>query len=185
MDKPTLLLRTLDDLANRVVSHDPYEVLGIALLIRKLLLDASPLVDQVNAAYRLKVTFAIADEGPLPAFLPQPDFWSLTDGLDPEIYPPGAPIAVINVYRDALFARVVNQLNGTNYTVKDVIDLEAHVMGGVHAGSAAGKQIALETLNNSVELGGMNPTLRQLCSIGRIVLRGLQPLQQEILASRA
>ncbi len=48
-------IRTLDDIASRINSDDPYEILGTSALIRKLFLDDNPLVDQVNRKYRMKI----------------------------------------------------------------------------------------------------------------------------------
>ena len=88
MTRDQLFLATLDDLDTRLASRDPYEVLGIALLLRKLLLDGgASLVDQVNRQFRIGLAFEIMDDGPMPPHLPQPAFWSTIDGLDPEIYP--------------------------------------------------------------------------------------------------
>jgi hypothetical protein len=54
VDPEALFVRTLDDLGRRAGETDEYEVLLAAGLLRKLLMDDHPLVDQVNADHRLK-----------------------------------------------------------------------------------------------------------------------------------
>ena len=83
--------------------------------------------------------------------------------------------------RDQLLKRVVNRIEDTNYTVHDVIDFEAHIMGAAHAGGAStDKERAMLEIANRYLIGGMNPTLRHLLSFGTIVRRGLEPLRVAI-----
>jgi hypothetical protein len=46
-----LFCNTLTDIEKRLAETDPYEILMISSLIRKLFLDDFPLVDQVNQEY--------------------------------------------------------------------------------------------------------------------------------------
>jgi hypothetical protein len=55
-------LSTLSDLENKISSADEYEVLLSAGLLRKLLMDDTPLMDQVNVTYRLKIRFPMNAE---------------------------------------------------------------------------------------------------------------------------
>ena len=48
MDASILFLKTLEDIESRLTQKDPYEILLIAGLLRKLFLDDHPLVDQVK-----------------------------------------------------------------------------------------------------------------------------------------
>jgi hypothetical protein len=59
-----LFLNTLQDLAARAAAADEYMILGASALIRKLLIDGSPLVDQVNRNYRLRLVFEIPNRIP-------------------------------------------------------------------------------------------------------------------------
>jgi len=61
MDITTLFLKTLDDMELYLEATDPYDILMIAALLRKLFLDGSPLFDQVNKIYKIKHTFSIID----------------------------------------------------------------------------------------------------------------------------
>ena len=56
MDPERLFVHALDDLERRAAATDEYEVLMAAGLLRKLLMDAHPLVDQVNVNVRQGVS---------------------------------------------------------------------------------------------------------------------------------
>ena len=56
-----LFLRVLDDLEGRIeLAPDEYEVLGIAALLRKLLIDRPSLVHLVNREHRVKIRFEVS-----------------------------------------------------------------------------------------------------------------------------
>jgi len=59
MDAGQLLVKTLIDLEKRVTAADEYEVLLSTGLLRKLLMDQTPLMDKVNSAHRLKIRFGV------------------------------------------------------------------------------------------------------------------------------
>ena len=84
----TLFVKTLEDIQNRLSGTDPYEILLISALVRKLFLDDHPLVDQVNKVHRVKLSFEIT----IPHVKPQNEafqtFWTVQDGLDPDTAPP-------------------------------------------------------------------------------------------------
>ena len=61
MNTEELFLRTIEDLEESISSTDSYTVLQASALLRKLLLDDYPLVDQVNQTYKLKIKFEIID----------------------------------------------------------------------------------------------------------------------------
>jgi hypothetical protein len=92
MDPDALFIRTLRDLEQKASSSDEYEVLLAAGLLRKLLMDALPLVDQVNATRRLKLRFLLNSPTPYEEMIlaEGPTYWSLEDAIDPSIdHPPG------------------------------------------------------------------------------------------------
>ena len=79
-----LFLRTLEDLETRIKATDPYEILGASALIRKLLLDDYPLLDQVNRKYHRKIYFKVGVSAKRPPNFPKPIFSTIQDGLDPD-----------------------------------------------------------------------------------------------------
>lgn len=178
-----LFLSTLDDLAARIISADEYTILGASALIRKLLIDDFPLVDQVNRQHRLKIAFEISESSPSIPSVPDPTVWSVQDGLDPETSRPGKPRRTLS--RDKLFSTVLAVVGGHSYTLREIVLFEANIMGGVHAGSPREEQeMALAELNKIMAIGGHRASMRQLQAIGRVVIRGLAPLRSAVEASQ-
>lgn len=177
-----LFIRTVDDVRARLESLDAYEVLGMSALLRKLLLDEHPLVDQVNRQYRLPLRFEISEvDTPYHRMVMEsgPVFWSLQDGLDPNTSL--VERARVNVTRDKLLATPVLMVKGVKYSVRDVILYEANVMGGVHAGSPTQvREHALAGVRNIYIGGDTRASLRQLKSIARVILKGIRPLHDAV-----
>ena len=177
LEKETLFENTLRDLETRLAANDPYEILGVAGLIRRLLLDDHPLVDQVNRKYKMKITFEIGHPLGLPPGIPAPDFFSVQDGIDPDTARPGKQR--VQVSRDQFFKAVLSIVDSHEYTLRDIVLFEANVMGAIHAGSPKrDKEKALHAINSTISVGGCSSSLRQLKGIGRVVLKALLPLRQ-------
>ncbi|MCC8991413.1 MAG: hypothetical protein LM514_02215 [Streptococcus sp.] len=182
MDANTLFLKTLEDIESRLSQSDPYEILLIAGLLRKLFLDDHPLVDQVNRTYRVKLEFEVTASTNKPDEGDKNSLWSVQDGLDPETAMPGKKRLLLS--RDQFFQTVVAMVFGPSFTVRDVIQFEANVAGAVHAGAPkTEKEKALDTVGKSVGIGGYAPTLRQLLAIARVSLKALVPLRAAINAA--
>jgi hypothetical protein len=179
-----LFLGTLADLETKSQSNDPYEVLGISALLRKLLLDSHPMIDQVNKGHRLTIRLTIADpDTPYrrAVLTHNPRFFTVADGIDPEVGFPNSQI--VSVTRDRFLSTPVLFVQGHDYSIRDVILFAAHVMGGVHAGSPkTEKDRTLTVIEQRYLIGGLPVALRQLRSIAKIVSLGLAPLRAAIAA---
>lgn len=186
MEAAALFVRTLDDLDARVRSTDDYYVLMSALLLRKLLLDSRPLVEEVNAAYHLKIRYPMNGETPYERLVLNdgPLYWSLEDAIDPSTdHPPGL-LAPITATRGQLLGRRVMRLNGRDVTVRDLIDQLAHIEGAVHhAAPKNEREVLLSEASRVIYVGGLPSGIRQIRAIGRVVLRGLAPLRAAVLES--
>jgi hypothetical protein len=186
MEPDALFLRTLDDLERRTTSCDEYEVPLSALLLRKLLIDGRPLIDLVNESRKLRVRFRMNGETNYERVIHQdaPVFWSLEDGIDPDIpHPPGMQ-APTDATRDQLLARKILRVNNMWVTVRDLIDQLAHVEGAVHSDKPENKrQEVLHQIAKSIYVGGLPAGVRQIQAISRVVLRGLTPLRQSVGSS--
>ncbi len=181
-EKETLFLRTLEDLERRLLDEDPYVVLGAAALIRKLLLDDHPLVDQVNRQHRIKLSFEISSPLGPPPGLPPPSFFSVQDGIDPDTAPPFKKR--IQVSRDQLFQTVLTVVDNHKYSMREIVLFESNVMGAVHAGSPrSDKEKALHEIDSTISVGGYASSLRQLKGIGRVVVKALTPIKKVIEAN--
>lgn len=179
MDRDQLFIRTIKDLESRLDSNDEYEILMIASLLRKLLLDRNPLTDQVNRKRRLKIKYRINDR-PLPTDEPVPIFWSVEDGFDPDTSVPHLS-KPIEVTKDQLLSRPVLISNGQTVTVRELILHLAHVQGAVHSGMPKDKKDkVMKKLIETLGIGGLPAGLRLLRAIGRVVRKSLQPLKLKI-----
>jgi hypothetical protein len=159
-------------------SSDPYEILGASGLLRKLLLDSNPLIDQVNSAYRVRISFRISDfdiPHRRPELKGKLTFWSLQDGLDPDTELVGR--SAVEITRDQFFSKPLLMLAGAEFSVREIILFEANIMGGIHAGSPKeDKERALASISNVYRTRGLRVPLRQLKSIARVVSRAIDPL---------
>jgi hypothetical protein len=92
---------------------DPYEILLIAGLLRKLFLDDFPLVDQVNREYKLKIQFEVTVQFNKPEDGDTKSLWSVQDGLDPDTAMSGKQRKLIS--RDQFFQETVAMVFGKVY----------------------------------------------------------------------
>lgn len=179
MDKSQLFIKTIEDIEERLTSHDEYEILMIAGLLRKLLLDSNPLMNQVNQEKRLKITFTVNYRG-VPQTPPIPFFWSIEDGIDPDTSVPHLSNPK-KVNRDDFLKIPIILFNGRIIIVKDLILHMAHVEGAIHPGMPkSDEEKVLKELGQTLGIGGLPTGIRLLKAISRVVLKGLQQLKNEI-----
>lgn len=182
MNANTLFLKTVGGIESRLSATDPYEILLIAGLLRKLFLDDHPLVDQTNRTHRLKLAFEVTVPVNEPEEGDKTSFWSVQDGLDPDTAIPGKQRQMLS--RDQFLQTVVAMIYGPSYSIRDVIQFEANIAGGVHAGAPrTEKEQALHAVGQSLGIGGYAPTLRQLLAIARVSLKALAPLRDAVSAA--
>jgi hypothetical protein len=181
VDTQTLFKEALDELAKRTLSGtSEYDLVKASALLRLLLLDDQPLMDQVNRTRRLDIRFAV---GRTPytdvVMAAKPIVYARGDGLDPGT---GIPSTVaVPLKRDAFLREVVIFYEGHVATVHDVIDYLAHVEGGVHRGIARdGKAKALKAMSEQIALGGYPLGAQSVRAIARVVINALQPLRESV-----
>jgi hypothetical protein len=179
-----LFIETLRDLEARVQPGvGEYEILMSSLLLRKLLLDGEPLMDAVNRDRRVRVTFLTNMREPIWSRVggSKPEFWSIEDGLDPDTALAGSEPQELK--RDAFLAHRVMVVNGIDISVHDLIDQAAHITGAVHAlVPTTDKQRILAEVSARLRVAGYGAAIRPLQAVGRIVLRGANPLREAIEA---
>jgi hypothetical protein len=112
-----------------------------------------------------------------------PVYWSLEDGLDPDLdHPPGL-MAPIDATRDQLLARRVMMVDGAEVTVRDLIGQLAHIEGAVHRSEPRERrEVVLKEAARQVFVGGLPAGIRQIRAVARVVLRGLEPLREAVRA---
>ncbi|MHA7156216.1 hypothetical protein [Arthrobacter sp. TMN-50] len=178
-----LFVETVSDVRRR--SEDPgsrsrYELLGIAPLLRKLLLDGSALVDTVRAARQeVPIEFRInpwsapdkrADDLPYAIRLGDSRLAGGPDGL------------ALSSVEDFTCTRV-GLVDAADLTVRQVVRYYAHVEGGVHFGIP--KEDGQQTMNEMapVLLGNTVGQIEILGHLGQVVVEALTPLCDSILAA--
>lgn len=180
-----LFVETILDVQRR--SQDPstrerYELLGIAPLLRKLLLDGRCLVDTVRTVRReIPTNFRINQwTAPEEAQVVKPLQYFLRLG-GPELVG-GQDEPALSTLRQFAGA-TVGEANGKALTVKDVVLYYAHVEGGVHFGVP--KEHAEHVLSEMAPLllGHSNGQIEVLAHSGAIVVDALTPLLNSILSS--
>jgi hypothetical protein len=87
----------------------------------------------------------------------------------------------VELTKDQFLSQTVLLFQGGEFSVRDMIDVAAHLEGGVHLGvprderAGAVLQAAIQ-----IRVGGYSPVVRSLQAIGRVVLKGLQPLRTAV-----
>lgn len=181
-----LFLKTLEDIENKIQSNESYEVLLIAALIRKLFLDSTPLVDQVNKSFKIKFKFVVAclDEPFLESIesLPGTTYFNTLNSIDPE-----SGVATIirkSLNKDQFFQMIVIITGEHRYSVKDVVRYLAHIRGAVHIGEPiTAKDHDFKCADQMVRVNKIEGSFESLRAIARIVIRALSPLKTAVLDS--
>ena len=179
-----LFVETVADVRRR--SQDPgarsrYELLGIAPLLRKLLIDARPLLNTVRAArpdvpmdFRIR-QWSAPDDGRGDADLPH-----LFRLGGPELVGgPGEP--ALPKLKHFIGARV-GMVQGRPLTVSEVVKYYANVEGGVHFGVPKDETDHVLSEVAPLLLGHSNGQIEILAHLGTIVVDALTPLCNSILA---
>ena len=173
-DLEKLFVESVKDLDQKISSTDHYQLLRASGIIRQLLMDSAPLIQQVNRNYRIKVTFEVL---PMQNDLPVPPdtHWC-------SITPDNGPVEpTIQCTLSQLLQMQCVVHNGKPYTVHDVITCCAHVLGGVHAGKptsdADRNLVELERTIRFIDSSTIDHTLK---GIAQVVTWGCLPLIKAI-----
>jgi hypothetical protein len=180
MNLNLLYLNTIQDLNTKIMAFDDYSLLQSSALMRKLLLEDFPLVDKINRLRedKVKIFFTINDAPLNKMFIDSLVFSVRSDGFDPQTARRANPKVV---RRKEFFAYPVAYIRGQDISVRDVIQFAAHVQGGVHhRNSDSEVEKKLEEFSMFMRVNGLDSVLYLLRSIGRVLLRGLDPLTKAV-----
>jgi hypothetical protein len=179
-----LFVETIADVRRRSEypgEQSRYELLGIAPLLRKLLIDASPLLNTVRAArpevpteFRIKQWTApvVGRDAELP-YLLRLGGSELVGGPEDPVLPK---------LKHFIGARV-GQVQGRPLTVLEVIKYYANVEGGVHFGLPKADPDHVMGEVAPLLLGHSIDQIEILAHLGTIVVDALTPLRDSIIAS--
>lgn len=191
---------TMIDLKGRLTDSslvgDRYQMLGLAPLLRKLLIDGGNLVSRVNRKYRLPLEFRIA-----PFSLSERECYAIISANHPHpeipinemkwrLFSPGTLVPNDEDSGQSLtlahFLRAhVGVVCGHLLTVKELVQFYCIVEGGVHIGDARNRveKDLIGFVPNELSMpnsGVDNSPLASLFVCGEIVLSALAPLEDAI-----
>ncbi|WP_146077410.1 hypothetical protein [Rathayibacter rathayi] len=176
-----LFVETVSDVQRRRrhrAVYSRYELLGIAPLLRKLLIDQRPLLDTVKSD-RLEgaLLFDVHPwRPPLPGEGQEELQYELRLGT-PDV---GAEANTPTEGVPSFLSTVVVQVGGDDLTVKHVIRYYVHVEGGVHFGVAGDPVEAKLARMAPLLVGHSNGQIEILARLGRVTAQALAPLQDHI-----
>jgi hypothetical protein len=158
MDRQDLFDQTVRRLAE-IVTDDfaAYSALEASALVRKLLIDGSPLLHQVNRQRRKRIAFEVAGNAAYEALVMEdkPVFYAPGGSLSPRLAL-GMPFQVTPMNLDQFLAHRALYVNGHEITVRQVVLQLANVEGGVHAGTPNTEaEKLLNEVNTQLGIGGM------------------------------
>jgi hypothetical protein len=181
MTPQQVFLYRFKQLSRIVDTRDMGALLDLALVLRQLLVDGTTLTDTVNREHRLKIRFMAgpAIEEMLAEFerrgMPIPNMvW------DGDVIA-GAKTRELN--RDAFLSHSVLYLNGTYFSVRQVIKACANRLGGVHLGDPStddADEAAIRKLNSDFWIDGAPSMFRQLFSLATITRKALAGLDTAV-----
>jgi hypothetical protein len=181
-----LFVETVSDLRQRCRNpreRGRYQLLGIASLIRKLLVDAHPLVHTVRDVRReVPLQFRIVPwavpESKEADSIPSLDYYLRLGGMEMVDGPKDAALPL-----RAFLRASVGQADGEPLTVRDVVLYYSHVEGGVHFGTANDPTQRVLSSMAPLLLGHTTGQIQILAHIGAIVVDALIPLCDAILSA--
>lgn len=174
-----VFLETLREIEERLGRNSIYDSLMLGGLLRKLLLDGSALVHQVNRDRKLPIRFVA---NTLTTFSPynEIEYCSLEDSTDPDVaYPPLKKPVELKL--EQFLKHNVMVCRGKPVTVHQLIDHVSHVEGSIHFGLA--KEVLdkeLQQISDSLFVGHLPAGMKVLRGIAIITLRGLATLRSNI-----
>ncbi|MBX9773659.1 MAG: hypothetical protein K2Y71_04520 [Xanthobacteraceae bacterium] len=176
--RPELLfLRRCEKMDSLSKSNNEADVLDLAAYLRQFILDGHSLIDTVNKSH-IKIRFHVGCATyPIDDPHEAQTFWTIVDGLDPEIRRPGAPSA--HLTRDQFLKHVVINNFGKKITIKDIIEHTANAAGGVHHDPKP-RNTPTANASRTVLVHGLPIDTFYLKPIAIIVLRAVQPIVEDV-----
>jgi len=180
-----LILCVSEELRQYLSRGDEYSALKSSGLLRQLLLDSYPLVDQANKKFRIPIRYRVNSTviDNMMRRCRSPVFACFIDLLCPKDSG-GFPVETTpsELTRDQFLAvKPIFYDNVKSVTIKELIDHAAHILGGVHAGKAKNdSDRELNFVHDQFRIGNHAISLHILFPISKIVLAATEPLRQAI-----
>ena len=140
------------------------------------MLDGRPLVEIVNTKLKVPVVFKFPKQHEVD---PETTFYDLGDALHPDMLSMDSD--ALELSREELLASMVAYVFGEKILVRDIIDYEALVRGGVSFGDPRNRaQQALLDASTRINMKGSTLSLYHLRHIGCLVLQAVTPLRDVV-----
>lgn len=171
------LLRFILDLQGRIATNDRFNLREASAILRRLLLDAHPVLHLANRVHRQRLRFPFVVERHVKDVDEEPAFQFLN--LCPDFADP-AEIQMLNL--DELLAKPVLRDHERAFTVRDVIDVCANLKGGIHFGEPESQaEESLIKLDTNYLPFFVDASLAALPGIGWTTIVGTRSLTEAIL----
>lgn len=173
-------IRSIIELQERIAKADRVNLLEASAILRRLLLDARPLVHLVNRKYRLKLRYPSVVATAVAATEAVPSYSYLN--LAPRVSKKGS---VAELSLDEFLSQTV-VFGEKPYSVKDVIDLCANTKGGIHFDDPK-----INTSKELLEIDGahcpelVDASLYAIADLSWCVIQGTKSLVMKIGANHA
>lgn len=186
MEREELFRHTIRDLIEFIDSRpfEEYETLKSSVLLRKMLVDSDPLMNQINRQRRKRIRFEVVNHGPniedMVPGLPAPMLHAYLDGISPRVA--STIHGTESLDRDRFLAHPIMRLGGPlgsdeRVTVYDAIVQVANVEGGVHPGMPKTElQERLAEVNRGFKFNNVGAICRTLYGIADVTAATLAPL---------
>lgn len=180
---------TLHELLERSQARETYDALQVAPLVRKLLMEGTPLLDVMNRKHPIAVIFrlrASVDQAGLEA--PRP-VWLAGAGLDPARPAPSPPLPILELRRDGFLAFEVGRVHGQQIRVCDIVEMTSAALSGASTDAYDLRVDVMRDLTHAYcsfvgvqfeQLTLVEQIADLLRGIGAVTAKAAQPLDQRI-----
>ncbi len=179
MEAESLFIRRCERIDLLCRSSDQIDLIDLSVPLYSVMCDQHALMDVVNHN-KIKLRFEVGLNPPDPPGWPPPASWTFIHGLDPYSASTKQPSTFVN--KDDFLGYPVAGIGELTLRVKHVIGYARNVEGGGHFDprDLYGEYRILRLMGQSEFVAMLPLSLSHLRTIGRIAVRGLQPLVEDV-----
>lgn len=173
-----VLLNIISDLSERFDRHTEYDLLKASGLIRQLVIDKNPVLEQVNKSYKFKIVYRVQKRIKMPAESVQEDgtVWKALYGMT-FISPKDDDSNFELLKKDEFFKYELLFYSGESFTVLDIIKICANKYGGIHYDEDKDlKESLIDITHRSFTFNDSSSVLHSMYSIIEICVEAWKPL---------
>jgi hypothetical protein len=179
-----IFLNIISELKKRYENQTEYDILKASGLIRQLLVDSNPIIEQVNRKYKLKITYRVQERIKLPfeRFNEDGTAWKPLYGIVFITPQENSPVELLN--RDDFFKYELLSYHNEMINVLEVIKICANKYGGIHYDEKRNlKESSIDVTHKAFSFNNSSSVIRSMYSITGICLEALNPLAEKVKRS--